>query len=56
MSLDISNNLFLIDTKHFYRFQCNTKETTVYRNTNCVGIYGVDDKFCYALSHGYANK
>ena len=51
ISTDISDHLFLIDDFNFYKFSIKNKSSKVFESQNCVGLYVVDNKFCYTLSH-----
>jgi len=51
MTLNINDHIFLVDTSHFYLFDFATRQTKYYKDQNCVGLYVVDKKFCYTLSH-----
>ena len=55
-SMDIADHIFFMDTHHFYKYSCATQQTQIYKDQNCVGLFVVDDKFCYTLSHSSKDK
>jgi hypothetical protein len=56
MTLNINEHIFLVDSKNFYLYDFGTRETKYFKDQNCVGLYVVDKKFCYTLSHTSGNK
>ena len=56
VSSDIKDHLFFVDHEHFYKFQFKNKISKTYRNQACMGLYLVDDKYCYTLSHSSGDR
>lgn len=56
MTTDINDHIFFVDEKHFYLYNFSSKTSKVYRDQNCVGLYVVDNKYCYTLSHSSVSK
>lgn len=56
MSLNINDHIFLVDNQNFYLYSFNNRETKYFKDQNCVGLYVVDKKFCYTLSHTSGDK
>ncbi len=57
VSRDIESELFLIDKTCFYVVDIkegNIKK--IYEDQNCVGLYFLDNQYCYTLQHKQANK
>jgi len=56
MSLNINEHLFLVDNTNFYLVNLDTRETKIYKDQNCVGLFVIDKKFCYTMSHKSDDK
>lgn len=56
MSTNINDHIFFVDQRHFYLYNFQSKTSKVYKDQNCVGLYVVDNKFCYTLSHSSGDK
>lgn len=56
MSMNIDEHFFFSDELHFYKYCFTSKIFKVYPNQKVVGLYVVDNKFCYTMSHSSGEK
>lgn len=56
ISSDMDNSIFLVDENNFYKY--NVKEGTVltYWDHKAVGLFFLDNNFCYTMSHSNTTK
>jgi hypothetical protein len=54
--MKIEDHFFFVDQKHFYRYCFTKREMKVYHDQNVAGLYVVDDKFCYTMSHSEVGR
>lgn len=56
ITMNIADHIFFVDHHHFYLYTFSNKSVKIFRDQNCEGLYVVDNKFCYTLSHTSGHK
>ena len=56
MSMNIKEHIFFVDSHHFYLYTFAKQQVKMYKDQNCVGLFVVDNKFVYTLSHSSGEK
>ncbi|CDW71887.1 wd-40 repeat protein [Stylonychia lemnae] len=56
MTTNIQDHIFFVDERHIYLYNIVQKQSKTYKDQNCVGLFVVDNKFCYTLSHSSGDK
>lgn len=56
MSMNIKEHIFFVDAHHFYLYTFAKQQVKIYKEQNCVGLFVVDNKFVYTLSHSSGEK